>query len=139
MSKQDLNNLIEDFSLFDDWEDRYAYLIDLGKKIESLPEEFKRDEFLVKGCTSKVWLIMERDDKGAMRFKADSDAHIVKGLVAIVLRVYDGCDPDEIASINMESGFKQMGLEAHLSPSRRNGFFSMIDTIRQTAKAKLES
>ena len=138
--KDDLNQLIEDFSLFDDWEDRYAYLIDMGKKIDGLPEDLKTEDRLVKGCTSKVWLELNWQGQGAKKsldIKADSDAIIVRGLVALVMKVYGGCTPQDVADINMQQGFKEMGLDAHLSPSRRNGFFSMIETIRLNAAAQI--
>lgn len=140
MKNKALQELIDDFALFDDWEERYAYLIDLGKKIDGLPDEDKRDERLVRGCTSKVWLVMDWQDDGQgakrLQMMADSDAHIVRGLVAVVMRIYNGCTPDEVLAIDMEGGFRKMGLESHLSPSRRNGFFSMIETIRGHARAE---
>lgn len=138
--KDDLNQLIEDFSLFDDWEDRYAYLIDMGKKIDGLPEGLKTEDRLVKGCTSKVWLELNwqgQADEKSLDIRADSDAIIVRGLVALVMKVYGGCTPQDVADIDMQQGFKQMGLDAHLSPSRRNGFFSMIETIRLNAAAQI--
>ena len=131
---ENLQQLIEDFSLFDDWEDRYAYLIDMGKKIDGLSDEDKTEDRLVKGCTSRVWLILEWND-GTLNVKADSDAIIVRGLVALVMKVYNGCKAAEVQGIDMQKGFKEMGLDAHLSPSRRNGFFSMIETIRLNAAA----
>ena len=136
--KDDLQKLIDDFSLFDDWEQRYAYLIDMGKKIQGLPEDLKTDDRLVKGCTSKVWLILNWREEQAgksLEIKADSDAVIVRGLVALVMKVYNDCAPQDVLDINMQEGFKEMGLDAHLSPSRRNGFFSMIETIRLNAAA----
>lgn len=136
--KDDLQQLIDDFSLFDDWEDRYAYLIDLGKKIDGLPENLKTEDRLVKGCTSKVWLVLDWQGIGndkLLQIKADSDAVIVRGLVALVLKIYNGCTPDEVLDVDMQNGFEQMGLDAHLSPSRRNGFFSMIEIIRNSASA----
>jgi cysteine desulfuration protein SufE len=131
-----LKQLIDDFSIFDDWEDRYAYLIDLGKKLPEMPDALKDDKYLVKGCTSRVWLVMSWDEVTCLNIVADSDAHIVRGLVAIVLKVYDGQKARDVINIDMKQAFEQMGLSAHLSPSRRNGFFSMTELINAEASIK---
>lgn len=131
---QNLQELIDNFGFFDDWEQRYAYLIDLGKALPGLPEAEKTDDRLVRGCTSRVWLVMDWTG-GALRLRADSDAHIVRGLVAVVTAAYNGKTAQEVLDIDMEDIFRQLGLEGHLSPSRRNGFFSMIETIRAAARA----
>ena len=134
-----LEELIEDFEFLDDWEDRYAYLIDLGKQLTQLPEAFKSDEYKVRGCTSQVWLIhdiVQDVEKGTIHlFAADSDAFIVRGLVAIVLSAYSGKSAEEIANIDLTALFSQIGLEKNLSVSRRNGFAAMINKVKAWSKA----
>ena len=125
-----LQNLTENFSLFDDWEDRYRYLIDLGKSLDPMPESLKTDQTLVPGCTSRVWIICKTNSNGALYFVADSDAHIVRGLIAILLIAYQHKTPEEIRSIDIEGCFKTIGLDQHLSPNRRNGFFAMVERVR---------
>ena len=129
-----LNNLVDDFSLFDGWEDRYRYLIDLGQKMEPLPESLKADEYKVHGCTSQVWLVPDIKD-GRFYFRADSDAMIVKGLIYILYEAYNGKTLDEIVDVDIERAFERLGLDKHLSPNRRNGFFSMTDKIRKMSRA----
>jgi len=124
--------LSENFELFDDWEDRYRYIIDLGKKLPTLPDEYKTDATKVRGCMSQVWLVpghsADAEDKFA--FAADSDAHIVKGLIAVLAILYSGKSSAEVASIDADAAFSQLGLDQHLSPSRRNGLGSMVERIR---------
>jgi cysteine desulfuration protein SufE len=134
-----LQELIEDFEFLDDWEDRYAYLIDLGKQLTPLPEAFKSDEYKVRGCTSQVWLIhhsvQDVEKRTIHLFAADSDAFIVRGLVAIVLSAYSGKSTEEIASIDLAALFSQIGLERNLSVSRRNGFVAMINKVKAWSNA----
>ncbi len=130
MAQVTLEELTENFALFNDWEERYKYLIDLGKNLEPMPETLKTEETLVKGCTSRVWLICETNSAGAYHFMADSDAHIVKGLIAILLSAYEGKTTAEIKEVNIESAFEKIGLNRHLSPNRRNGFFSMVERVK---------
>lgn len=125
----DINELIENFELLDNWEDKYRYLIDLGNGLSPLEESFKTEEFKVKGCQSQVWLVPELKD-GILSFRGDSDAIIVRGLIAVVLTVFNGLSPAEIAVISLDDTFAKLGLEEHLSPSRRNGLLSMIEKIR---------
>ncbi len=127
-----IEQLIENFALFDSWEDRYQYVIDLGKGIIPLPAHLKTDEYKVSGCTSQVWFVpdMESIKKGMISFQGESDAFIVSGLIAILQIIYNGKSAEEAKSINMEEIFKKLGLENHLSPTRRNGFFSMVSRIR---------
>lgn len=125
----ELKELTENFALFDDWEERYRYLIDLGRKIPAMDDSLKTDETLVRGCTSRVWMVPEiRDDR--LYFQADSDAHIVRGLVAILIAAYQGQSLEHVRTLDIEAVFNGLGLGQHLSPSRRNGFFSMVDKIR---------
>lgn len=139
-----VEELIENFEFLDDWEDRYRYLIDLGKSLEGLPQHLKTDENKVRGCTSQVWFThhvqeLEQDEQQTKSasiqviFKADSDAYIVRGLVVILLSAYSQKTPEEILSIDIKSLFQRLGLERNLSFSRRNGFFSMVERIQQIA------
>lgn len=130
MTKHTLSELIENFALFDDWEGRYQYLIDLGNDVPPMDDALKTDATEVKGCVSKVWLYWEKDGTGRYHFMADSDGKITKGLVYIVLAAYDGKTRDEIAAVHIEEEFTKLGLADNLSPNRRNGFFSMVEKIR---------
>ena len=130
MNNQSLQSLIDDFALFDDWEDRYRYLIDLGRKLPVMDERLKIEENLVKGCTSRVWMAADVKD-GVLMFTADSDAHIVRGLIAILYQAYNGKSLTKIKDTDIEDGFAQMGLDQNLSPNRRNGFFAMVEEIRK--------
>ena len=124
-----IETLIENFSFFDGWEDKYQYLIDLGEKLEPLPDEMKNDTFKVPGCQSQVWLVPSCND-GMFSFKADSDAIMVKGIISILQAIYNKKTVREIKDIEVEKIFAKLGLEEHLSPSRRNGMHSMIEKIR---------
>ena len=136
-----LDELVENFELLEDWQDRYAYLIDLGKILPSLDDQCKTDEYKVRGCTSQVWLTHEVYHDEAhqvyIRFSADSDAFIVRGLVAILLIAYSEKPAKSIVALNIEDLFKQLGLERNLSFSRRNGFFSMVQKIRTLAQEQI--
>ena len=129
MSLDSIEEVVENFSLFDDWEDRYRYLIDLGRQLRHLDETEKTDEHLVRGCTSRVWLIPEVDD-GVFTFRADSDAHIVRGLVALLLAAYNGKSLEDVRALDIEKYFAEIGLDTHLSANRRSGFFAMVERIR---------
>lgn len=124
----DISELIENFELLDDWEDKYRYIIDLGSKLEPLPQNFYQDEWKVRGCQSQVWLVPEKKD-GRLFFRGDSDAAIVKGVIAIVLTVFSGKTPVEIKKTDIEEIFNSLGLHEHLSPSRRNGLAAMTEKI----------
>lgn len=126
---ENLQELQENFELFDDWEERYRYLIDLGRKLPKMDESLKNDETLVRGCTSQVWLVPEIKD-GVLYFQADSDAHIVRGLVALLVAAYQGQKLTDIPHIDIEQTFREIGLDQHLSPNRRSGFFSMVERIK---------
>ena len=129
--------LAENFALFDDWDDRYAYLIDLGRKLPPLPDAWKTETTKVRGCMSQVWMVPGHatgengEDRGRFAFAADSDAHIVKGLIAVLGVLFSGKTPAEIAAIDTEAAFRQLGLDQHLSPNRRNGFVAMVDRIKR--------
>ena len=123
--------VIEDFSVYDEWLDKYEYLIELGKNLEAYPEEKKTEEKLIKGCQSRVWLDYELKD-GKLFFQADSDAIITKGIISLLISVYSGRTPAEIAADDF--GFvDRIGLRENLSPTRANGLVSMIDTIKYVA------
>ena len=123
--------VIEEFSMYDEWLDKYEYLIELGKALEAYPEEQKTEEKLIKGCQSRVWLDYEMKD-GKLYFRADSDAIITKGIISLLISVYSGRTPAEIAADDF--GFvDQIGLKENLSPTRANGLVSMIDTIKWVA------
>jgi cysteine desulfuration protein SufE len=122
--------LVDDFSLFDDWEDRYAYLIDLGKRLPALPEAERTEANKVRGCTSQVWFV-RRDGAGdALVWEGDSDAAIVRGLIAVLQIAYCGKTREAARAVDMEQLFGQLGLEKHLSTNRRSGFHAMVARIR---------
>ena len=125
--------LIENFELFDDWEERYQYLIDLGKQLPAMNDRSKTDANKVEGCVSQVWMVADIDDNARFQFVADSDAAIVRGLIGVLRTLYNDRDPREIDDIDIEAMFARMGLENHLSPNRRNGFFSMVARIHELA------
>ncbi len=130
-------DLIDEFAFFDDWMERYEYLIDLGRKLPPLPDEYRRDEFKLKGCQSQVWLVGEkRDDR--LVFHAISDAAIVSGIIALLLRVYSNRTASEI--IDTEPAFiAAIGLDSHLSPTRKNGLGAMLKAIKDRARSELEA
>ncbi|HHU95855.1 MAG TPA: SufE family protein [Petrimonas sp.] len=125
--------IIDEFSLFSDWMDKYAYIIEQGNALESLDEQYKTPENLIKGCQSRVWLHTDYRD-GRLFFGAESDALIVKGLLALVLRVFSGRTPDEIIGTDLRF-MKEIGLTEHLSPTRSNGLLSVIQQVRYYAIA----
>jgi cysteine desulfuration protein SufE len=127
-------DLKDNFALFDDWEDRYRYIIDLGRKLPIFPQEFQTEEYKVRGCMSQVWLVAGHDKRGAFAFAADSDAHIVKGLVAILGILYSGQPSESVLATDAESAFRDLGLDQHLSPSRRNGLVAMVQKIKDYAR-----
>ena len=126
--------LVARFADIDDWEERYRQIIKLGRDLEGLPDELKTDKLKVQGCQSQVWLHAELQGDGTVRFRADSDAMIVRGLIAMLLEVYSSAAPKEILST--EPAFiAEIGLESHLSPTRTNGLRSMIEQMLYYAKA----
>jgi cysteine desulfuration protein SufE len=132
--KEIQEEIIDEFSMFDDWMDRYEYLIELGKSLPIIDEQFKLDENLIKGCQSKVWLYSELEDD-RVKFSADSDAILTKGIAALLLRVYSGQKPGDI--LTAETSFiDEVGLKEHLSPTRANGLVSMIKQIKMYAIAQ---
>lgn len=132
--KEVQQDIIDEFSMFDEWLDKYEYLIDLGKNLETYPEELKTDDRLIKGCQSRVWLDC-RGEKDKLVFIADSDAIITKGIISLLISVYSGRTAEEIASDDF-SFLDQIGLKENLSPTRANGLVSMIETIRKAANER---
>ena len=128
------NEIIEEFSDIEDWMDRYAYIIELGNQLQALPEEQKTPANLIEGCQSRVWIVADRLSDGGIRFEADSDALIVKGIVTLLLRVLSGHKPDEILNADLYF-IDRIGLGEHLSPTRSNGLVSMIKQIKNYALA----
>ena len=132
----DIQEMIDDFAFLEDWEARYMHVIDMGKAMASLNADEKQDDYKVKGCVSQVWLISTLKD-GIFTFRGDSDAHIVKGLVAIVLKIFSHKSAAQILKLDAEAILRQLGLEEHLSPQRSNGLRAMIDRIRHDAQVAL--
>ena len=126
--------ILDTFEFLDDWEDRYKYIIDLGKKLPPLSAEEMSDTYKVRGCQSQVWLVPEVDGEGRIHLRGDSDAFIVKGLVAVVLLIFSGKTAAEIRGTNGRAILDQMGLASHLSPLRANGLFSMVERIQAIAE-----
>jgi len=127
--------IADDFALFDDWREKIEYVLELGKNLKPFPEEHRIDANKVKGCQSQVWMVAEPDtDSGMLRIQADSDAFIVKGLIALLLRLYDHRRPEDILA-NPPDVFDEIGLGRHLSPTRANGLHAMVNRIRQIATA----
>lgn len=131
-----INELINDFSFFENWEDKYQYLIDLGRKVPAMSEELKIDENKLKGCQSVVYFSNSFNSDGSITYMATSDAAIVQGLIALMLKVFSGKKPQEILDININF-LEKIGLDEHLSPTRKNGLSSLISSIKNTAKLKL--
>lgn len=132
----DLKTITDNFELLDEWDDRYRYLIELGKMLEPLPESAKTEDNRVRGCASQVWVVTDVDRSGGtprLTFHGESDAHIVKGLVALILAIYSGHSADEILKIDALDIFASLGLKDHLSPQRSNGVRSMVERIRRDA------
>lgn len=141
MDAMPIDEIIENFTLLDDWDDRYRYIIELGRGLPELPERARVDENKVQGCASQVWLQTHVLPHGAgspiLTFIGDSDAHIVRGLIAILFSIYSGKSAKEILSIDALSLFDRMGLREHLTPQRSNGLRSMMNRIRSDAQATL--
>ena len=127
--------VVEDFSMFDEWLDKYEYLIELGKNLKPFPEESKTEDRLIKGCQSRVWLDCKMED-GLLWFSADSDAIITRGIISLLVGVYSGRTPKEISEDDF-SFIDELGLKENLSPTRANGLASMISTIKRTAEENL--
>ena len=126
--QEEENKIIEEFSNFDDWMDKYNYIIELGKSLPLIDEQYKQDKYLITGCQSNVWLQAELID-GKLYFKADSDAIITKGIITLLIRVLSGKTPDEILNASL-TYLESIGLTKHLSPTRSNGLVSMVKQMK---------
>ena len=127
------NEIVEEFSLFDSWDDKYEYIIDLGKKLPPLDDQYKKDENRVRGCQSTVWLTAEYEN-GKIFYKADSDAVIVKGLISMLIRVLSGQEADKIINANLDF-IKEIGMMSHLAQTRANGLLAMVKQMKNYALA----
>jgi cysteine desulfuration protein SufE len=138
-----IDEITENFELLDEWDDRYRYLIELGRALPELPEDARTEANKVRGCTSQVWLRTDLRPNGAsgpvLEFIGDSDAHIVRGLIAILLALYSGKRASEILSTDAEALFVKLGLREHLTPQRSNGFRSMVDRIQTDARTAISA
>lgn len=124
----------ETFDLLDDWEERYRFIIDLGRELEPLADDEKTEATKVRGCASQVWLVSELEgDPRRVHLRGESDAHIVKGLIAVLLMIYSGKTPEEILKVDAKATLEDLGLQDHLSPMRTNGLYSMVERIRSIA------
>ena len=132
----DFNNIIDDFAFLDDWEERYKYIIDLGQRLPPLTDEERVEANKVRGCASQVWLVFERDGENANKifFRGDSDAHIVKGLVALVVALYTDKTASQILAIDATAALAGLDLADHITPQRSNGLASMVKRIRHEAE-----
>jgi cysteine desulfuration protein SufE len=138
-----IDEIIETFELLDDWDDRYRYLIELGRTLEPLPPEAHTDANKVRGCASQVWLEASSrtaaDGEPLLHFRGDSDAHIVRGLVALTLAIFSDHRPSEVLALDAQPVFERLGLSAHITPQRSNGVRSMIERIKADARHALAS
>ncbi|MEJ0075958.1 MAG: SufE family protein [Alphaproteobacteria bacterium] len=136
-----IDDIIENFALLDEWDDRYRYVIELGRTLETLPEELRSEANKVQGCASQVWLATRVGPDGAagptLSFVGDSDAHIVRGLIAILFALYSGKHAPEILDTDAVALFERLGLREHLTPQRSNGFRSMVERIKADARSAL--
>lgn len=129
-----LAELADEFDLLGDWEERYRYVIDLGRELKPLSDPERSEPNKVRGCASQVWLVTEPQADGSLRFRGDSDAHIVRGLIAILLRLFSGRAPEEILAFDAKAGLERLGLAGALSAQRSNGLASMVARIRRDAE-----
>src|SRR5690242_2388754 len=136
-----IEEIIDNFSVLEDWDDRYRYVIELGRTLEPLPEELRTETNKVQGCASQVWLATDVKPNGSggptLSFVGDSDAHIVRGLIAILFALYSGKHAPEILDTDAAALFERLGLREHLTPQRSNGFRSMVERIKSDARAAL--
>ena len=134
---EEIDEILNEFSFLDDWEDKYQHLIDLGKELKPLDEKYKNEKYKLKGCQSTVYFVTEDNSDGSVSFLANSDAFIVQGLIALLLKVYSNKTPKKILETN--TGFlQQIGLESHLSPTRKNGLSAMLNKIKSEAHLRLK-
>ena len=128
-----LAELEDEFEILGDWEERYRHVIDLGRDLKALSDSERCDDNKVRGCASQVWLVSERDEAGRLVFRGDSDAHIVRGLIAVLMRLYSGRPAGEILAFDIKAALNRLGLTGALSQQRSNGLSAMVDRIRRDA------
>ncbi|MBD0255302.1 MAG: SufE family protein [Cytophagales bacterium] len=135
------DEIIDEFSMFEDWSDKYEYIIDVGKKLPPLPEQYKTEAYKIKGCQSQVWMHSQLAEDGKVRFEGDSDAIIVKGLIGLLIRVLSGQKPEDIAKANLYF-IDKVGMSGHLAQTRSNGLASMVKQMKLDSlayQAKLQT
>jgi len=137
MSK--LDEYVTSFELFDDWEQRYEYLVDIGEQLPDMPDELKTENNRVKACMSKVWIDINLDDAGLVHIQGDCDTSIIKGVLALLIDLCNGLAPEQIQSIDMDEIFQRLHLDSHLSPNRHVGVYAMFELIKQKAMAAQKS
>jgi cysteine desulfuration protein SufE len=135
--EQTISDIADEFALLPDWEERIAHVIELGRQLDPLSESERNDATRVRGCVSQVWLVSEKrkNQPGVLFFRGDSDAHLVRGEIALLLRIFSGRSPAEILAIDPRSVFEKLGLKDALTAQRSNGLFAMMSRIQQTARA----
>jgi cysteine desulfuration protein SufE len=126
-----LDELLEEFDLFDDWEERYRYIIDLGKELAPLSDDVKTEATRVRGCASQVWLVMDPVPEGMLKFRGDSDAFIVRGLIAVLIRLLNDLPYSEIQDFSIRDALTRLGLDEALSSQRTNGLMSMVERLKR--------
>lgn len=134
---QSVEQLKTTFEMLPDWEERYRYIIDLGRKLEPLADEERNEATRVRGCMSQVWLVADDTEDERLHFRGDSDAHIVRGLIGVLLMIYSDKTPKEIADTDINQIFADLNLEQHITMNRRNGLYSMVETIQRSAAERL--
>jgi cysteine desulfuration protein SufE len=134
---QAISELAEEFALLPDWEERIAHVIELARTLEPLSDAERIEANRIRGCASRVWLVSEQREPGKLHFRGDSDAHLVRGEIAMLLRIFSGRTPDDILSIDPRALFEQLGLQDALTQQRSNGLFAMMTRIQNEARAAL--
>ena len=134
-----IDQLKTTFEMLPDWEERYRFIIDLGRKLEPLEDAERNEATRVRGCMSQVWLVADKADDDKLHFRGDSDAHIVRGLIGVLLMIYSDKTPQEIADTDINAIFADLNLEQHITMNRRNGLYSMVETIQRTAQQRLDA
>ena len=128
--------IVEEFSFYEDWMEKYEQLIEMGKELDALPDESRMDEHLIRGCQSRVWLLASKDENQSVRFHADSDAIITKGIIGLLIRVMNNETPEDVAKMDLYF-ITDIGLQEHLSPTRSNGLVSMVKRMKMEAVKQL--
>lgn len=128
-----IDEIADEFAFLSDWEERYAYLLDMARALAPLPDELRTEAVKVRGCASQVWIVFDKSEDGRIRFRGDSDAHLVRGLIAVLTRIFSGRTPAEILSIDPRALFERLGFADALTPQRSNGLFAMMQRIRAEA------